>query len=62
MNFKRNLEGRTSLKNWSKHGCQFFFQHKHENTFSLGEARLCKKEIKGENNNNKRRKQCEFVN
>jgi hypothetical protein len=22
----------------------FFFQHKHENTFSLGEARLCKKE------------------
>jgi len=37
------LEGRTSLKNWSKHGCQFFFQHKHENTFSLGEARLCKK-------------------
>ena len=38
----------------------FFFQHKHENTFSLGEARLCKKEIKGENNNNKRRKQCEL--
>ena len=32
------------FKNWSKHGCQFFFQHKHENTFSLGEARLCKKE------------------
>jgi len=36
------------FKNWSKHGCQFFFQHKHENTFSLGEARLCKKRKKGE--------------
>jgi hypothetical protein len=63
MNFKRNLEWRTSLKIGQNMDVSFSLQHKHENTFSLGEARLCKKEKKGEkNNNNNRRKQCEFVN